>query len=208
MKNTKKYWLYGLVIGILLGLLVTYAHEHVPHLANFLHVNMYGGSGFEGDWFGWYVYCVQKVYSFGLWPFFFLGLGILFVQYYLPPITYGVLGLVIGLLYKKIKNRDVVPFFTFSKRSVIVCISIVIFVVIAGVYIQHIVERSMGYVSNQTAPAVSSQPLQPQKEVISANTVSVVISISNMNENLYSLTNGVTILGQKYLYPRFLSFQN
>lgn len=62
------------------------------------------------------------------------------------------------------------------------------------------------FCSNQN-PNVGSQtnPTIPQNIPIqnTANqTVSVHISFSSMNENVYSLLNNVTILGLKYLYPR------
>ena len=87
--NQKRYWLKGLIAGVIFGILVTYVHENVSEL------------GLRG-----YVNFIQMLYVIGLTPWSFLGILIMIFQFYLPPITYGVLGSLLGWLYGKIKNKN------------------------------------------------------------------------------------------------------
>lgn len=105
----KRYWLRGLVVGVVFGLILVFMHENVREIANVfgikydvyppLLLGLFGGS-------------VQVLYNIGLLPFFFLGILIMFFQFYLPPITYGVLGTLIGWAYGKF-NKKIVTYVVF-----------------------------------------------------------------------------------------------
>jgi hypothetical protein len=105
--NQKRYWLRGLVIGLIFGILVTYAHENVYEFANFLHMDFGDVLARESHpLYNYYTNFIQRLYSIAFLPWFFLGIFTMFVQYYLPPITYSILGVLIGWIYGKIKNRN------------------------------------------------------------------------------------------------------
>lgn len=58
-------------------------------------------------------------------------------------------------------------------------------------------------VNNQVStPTITNTPKPVTTQTNANQTVSVRLSISSMNENVYSLLNPTTILGLKYLYPR------
>ena len=90
--NQKRYWLRGLIFGVIFGILVTYVHEHIHYSLNFLE-----------PYFG---LLIQKLYIISFMPWSFVGILIVVLQFYLPSITYGILGGLIGWLYGKIKNRN------------------------------------------------------------------------------------------------------
>jgi predicted outer membrane lipoprotein len=99
----KRYWLRGLVIGLVFGILVAYAHEHVREFGHIFGINYDGVNA--PLFFGWYLGFIQLLYSFSFYPFFFLGwIGIIFFQYYLPSVTYGILGALFGWAYGKFRN--------------------------------------------------------------------------------------------------------
>jgi hypothetical protein len=143
MKN-KLYWLVGTILGVLFGVLLTYTHEHLRDLASFFHI-----PDLSVWWFIIFIKIVQSLYTFALLPFSFLGWGILRLQYYLPPITFGLLGLIAGLLYQKFKNRHVTPFFAFSKRSIVVFTLILLVILGAAIYLRQVVQYNTFHVSNQ-----------------------------------------------------------
>ena len=99
----KRYWLRGLIIGVIFGILVTYAHENVSEFGHIFGINYDGVHA--PLWFAYYLSIIQKLYEISFLPFFFLDILIMFVQFYLPPITYGIIGVLIGKLYGKFKNR-------------------------------------------------------------------------------------------------------
>lgn len=84
----KMYWLRGLLIGLIFGILVTYLHENSHLLLNSDLLR----------------FLIQTLYSLPLLPFSFLGEDIAMViiymfQYYLPPLLYGFTGLILGFVY-------------------------------------------------------------------------------------------------------------
>jgi hypothetical protein len=109
----KIYWLRGMFIGIFLGILVTWLHEHLSQIADFLGADFNkitstneGTTVYTDSWFAWlFVMPVNRLYIIAELPFFFVGMFILVLQYYVPAITYGLLGFILGRIYGKIINR-------------------------------------------------------------------------------------------------------
>jgi hypothetical protein len=103
----KRYWLRGLVTGLIFGVLIVYAHEHVRELGNIFGINYDGVHA--PLLFEFYLSFVGLSYSFSFFPFFFLGFaGIMALQYFLPAVTYGVLGILFGWAYGKFNKKIVV----------------------------------------------------------------------------------------------------
>jgi hypothetical protein len=113
----KRYWLRGMLIGILLGILVTWLHQHLYQIADFLGADFNkitssssGTVSYTDPWFSWLISRpVGYLYILAELPWFFVGMFILVLQYYAPPITYGLLGLILGRIYGKIKNKKLAP---------------------------------------------------------------------------------------------------
>lgn len=112
MQTRKRYWLRWMVAGIILGVLVTVAHESLYSFAHYMGVETFGPRP-EGALSANYqiVYVVGKIVN-GLWyialtPWAFVGMFILILQFILPAVTYGIIGLLIGVMHGKIKNRKI-----------------------------------------------------------------------------------------------------
>lgn len=106
----KRYGLRWMIVGIIFGVLVVVAHEQLYSFAHFMNVDPHS-SQMEGVSAPNYtiVVIVGKIVN-GLWhvalaPWAFVGYFILALQFILPAVTYGIIGLLIGLIHGKIKYR-------------------------------------------------------------------------------------------------------
>lgn len=132
MQNTKRYWLKGLIIGVVFGFLVVYAHENVSEFGHIFGINYDGVHA--PLWFSLYIGFIQVLYSISFIPFFFLGILIMLTQFFLPPITYGVFGMMLGWAYGKF-NKKVMTY------MIVFIVALIIFIPI-WIYLLQTVARS------------------------------------------------------------------
>ncbi|MEI8062368.1 MAG: hypothetical protein WCG97_03695 [bacterium] len=120
----KKYWLKGLILGLLFGVLITYLHENFEPFQNFHS-------------FGFFI---EKLYGFSFTPFLFYpteyGTLIPKIQYYLPPIVYGIFGLLVGIISEGIKNRKIIPVSVYVKKIVIILVIIGCLIIAGKFYLK------------------------------------------------------------------------
>lgn len=101
----KRYWLRGLVVGVMFGLILVFLHEHVREIANIFGIKY---DVYPPLLFGLFFSSVQVLYGISFLPFSFLGMLILFTQFFFPPITYGILGTLLGWAYGKFNKKIVI----------------------------------------------------------------------------------------------------
>lgn len=87
--------------GLVLGILVVIAHENASEIFSLfnIHIPSNPASGDTPLIYFKYTFVVQYFYNIGLFPWFFLSYLLTELQYFLVPVTYGIVGGLASFLY-------------------------------------------------------------------------------------------------------------
>ncbi len=133
-----KYWLKGLILGLLFGIFLTYIHE------NF---GLFEGYPFLG-------FLVQKLHSFSFFSFLIFpneyGTILTKIQYYVAPLVYSIYGLLIGITFDGIKNRKTLPFSKSIIKIVIILVIIACLIIAGKIYLHNSIYEFTPYVPQPT----------------------------------------------------------
>lgn len=134
----KKYWLKGLILGLLFGIFITYLHENFEPFQYFHNL----------------VVLVEKLYTLSFIPFLFFsneyGIVLVKIQYYLPPIVYSIMGLLLGIIYEGFKNRQTIPVYVYFKKIIIIMLVISFLIIVGKIYLNKTTIYAIPYTPQPT----------------------------------------------------------